>query len=246
MQEMPERLNPDKKRVKRRMLICGCVLAVLIPLTIAGGVFLLNDRQYYVISLLLIGYIMVPFFLSFEGRRPHARELVLLAAMVAIGVAGRAAFFMLPQFKPVAAVVIITAICFGPECGFLTGALITFVSNMYVGQGPWTPWQMVGFGLIGFLSGILFRRTRIEKHLGLVCIFGFLAVMLIFGPIADLCSVMMSTAQLSWALVGTTYLMGIPFNLVHAAATVFFLAVAARPLLEKLERIKVKYGLFQR
>lgn len=61
----------------------------------------------------------------------------------------------LPNFKPCSAIIIITAVAFGPEAGFLTGALTAFVSNFIFGQGPWTPWQMFTWGLVGFLAGIL-------------------------------------------------------------------------------------------
>ena len=83
---------------------------------------------------------MLPFFMVFEDRRPQAREVVIIAAMAGLGVAGRVAFFMVPQFKPAAAVVIISGVCLGGEAGFLTGALVGFVSNFFFGQGPWTPW----------------------------------------------------------------------------------------------------------
>ena len=92
---------------------------------------------------------MLPFFLVFENRRPQAREVVVIAVMAALAVAGRAAFFMLPQFKPTAAIVIIAGVGLGAEAGFLTGALAGFVSNFFFGQGPWTPWQMFAFGIPG-------------------------------------------------------------------------------------------------
>ena len=84
----------------------------------------------------------------FEDRKPQAREVLLIAVMAAIAVVGRMAFFMLPQFKPVTAIVIITGISLGAEAGFLTGAVAGFVSNFFFGQGPWTPWQMFAFGII--------------------------------------------------------------------------------------------------
>ena len=103
---------------------------------------------------------MLPFFFLFENRRPQARELVVIAVLCAIGVAGRAAFFMVPQFKPVAAVVILAGVCFGAESGFLVGAMTAFVSNFFFGQGPWTPWQMFAFGLDRFFwRGCFLKRV---------------------------------------------------------------------------------------
>lgn len=103
----------------------------------------------------------VPFFLKFERRKPRAREMVPLAVMAALGVVGRTVFQLipLPNFKPVSAIVIITAIAFGPEAGFMTGAHTAFVSNFIFGQGPWTPWQMFCWGMIGFVAGRLQNRA---------------------------------------------------------------------------------------
>ena len=107
---------------------------------------------------------MIPFFLLFERRKPRARELIVVAVLIAIAVAGRAAFFMVPQFKPVIAIVIIAAVCFGGETGFLVGAMTGFISNFFFGQGPWTPWQMFCFGIIGFLAGILFHKRQLKTE----------------------------------------------------------------------------------
>lgn len=99
----------------------------------------------------------IPFLLVFDKKKPQARELVPIAVMAAIAVVGRTVFEIipLPNFKPCSAIIIITAVAFGPEAGFLTGTLTGFVSNFIFGQGPWTPWQMFTWGLVGFLAGIL-------------------------------------------------------------------------------------------
>ena len=110
----------------------------------------------------------IPFMLVYDKRKPQARDLVPIAVMAAIGVAGRAAFAFvpLPNFKPVSAIVIIAAIAFGPESGFMTGALAAFVSNFLFGQGPWAPWQMFCWGLIGFLAGLLHNAGFFRKKTG--------------------------------------------------------------------------------
>lgn len=98
-------------------MACFMIL-VVIPLIIYLGITLGNDRKYYIVSLGIIACTMLPFFMVFEDRKPQARELIIIAVLSAIGVAGRTAFFMLPQFKPVVAIVIISAVCFGAEAGF--------------------------------------------------------------------------------------------------------------------------------
>ncbi|HBC95092.1 MAG TPA: ECF transporter S component [Pelotomaculum sp.] len=229
----------------RRTLVAGVLMTLVIPATILFGVYFLGDRKYYFISLLIVLYSMLPFVLVFESRRPQARELLVVAVLAAIAVAGRAAFFMLPQFKPVAAIVIIAGVCCGAEAGFLVGAVAAFVSNFFFGQGPWTPWQMFCFGLIGFLAGILFKKGFLKKERLPLCLYGGLSTLFIYGGIIDLGSLLMFTPQFSWPALIAIYISGFWFNVVHAVATVFFLFVLSRPMIEKLDRIKIKYGLLE-
>lgn len=246
--------------LSRRTIVSMTFILLVIPFTLLGGIFLLDHlvwnlhigerlykiRYYYLISLLIILYATISFLMAFEGRRPQARELVVLSVLSAIAVAGRAAFFMVPQFKPVAAVVILAGICFGPESGFLVGVVSGFVSNFFFGQGPWTPWQMFSFGIIGFLAGILFQKGVLPKKRIPLCIYGGLAVFLIYGPIMNTYTAFITAYRLSWQLLASYWISGIPFDLVHAAATVFFLYVLAQPMVEKLDRIKIKYGLVEK
>lgn len=231
-------------KIKKRAVMASLVIFILIPATIAFGMIFLGDRKYNFISLLIIFEIMLPFFMIFENRKPEARELIIIAVMAAIGVAGRAAFFMVPQFKPVLAIVIIAAICLGAEAGFLTGAITAFVSNFFFGQGPWTPWQMFAFGIIGFLAAILFKKGWLVKKRLPLCIFGFLSALIIYGLILDTCSIFTMGVSTSQGAL-TFYITGFPFNVIHAIATFVFLFVLAKPMIEKLDRVKKKYGLLE-
>jgi len=188
---------------------------------------------------------MIPFFLVFERRKPQARELVIIAVLCAITVAGRSAFFMLPQFKPVIALVIIAGVSFGGEAEFLVGAMSMLVSNIFFRQGPWTPWQMFAAGIIGFLAGILFRKGLLGRTPLPLCIFGGLATFVIYGGIMSPASVFMMFPNPTPAMIIAAYLQSISFNIIHAVATVMFLLLMAQPMLEKLDRIKVKYGLVE-
>ena len=235
----------QKQKLPRRTILAAAMILLAVPLTIAAGVVFFEGRKYYFISLLVILETMLPFALLFERRRPQARELVVIAVLSAIAVAGRGAFFMLPQFKPVAALVIIAGIAFGGEAGFLVGAVTGFVSNMFFGQGPWTPWQMFAFGIIGFLAGVLFKRgVQLHGRLAL-CAFGGLAALIIYGGLMNASAMLTYQSSPSAAMYLAYCLQGLPLDLVHALATVVFLAVMARPMLEKLDRIKIKYGLVE-
>ncbi len=231
------------RRIAKRTLVAALLILLAIPLTIYIGVYFFGDRKYYFISLLIILETVIPFCMVFENRKPQAREIVVISVLCAIAVAGRAAFFMLPQFKPVVALVIISGVCFGGETGFLVGAVTGFVSNFFFGQGPWTPWQMFAFGIIGFLAGILFRKGFLRKTKASLCIFGFFAAFIIYGGIMNPAGVITYQAKLNLNMIKMSYVTGLPMDLVHAASTAFFLWFISEPVIEKLERIKVKYGL---
>ena len=228
-----------------RKILTAVLILLLIPLTLFIGVYYLDDKKYYFISLLILLECMLPFFLIFEGRRPKARELVIIAVLCTIAIAGRAALFMLPQFKPVMAMVIISGVAFGGETGFLVGAMTMLASNVLMGQGPWTPYQMFAMGIIGFLAGVLFRKGWLRRSRGALCAFGALAAILIYGGIMNPASALMWAPELNWKVLLTYYVTGFPFDCIQAAATWLFLWFAAEPMLEKLDRIKVKYGLVE-
>ena len=234
-----------KGKLSKRTIASMFLILILIPVTIWIGITLFDDRKYFVISLAIAVYCMLPFFLIFEGRKPQARELLTIAVLVAIAVAGRAAFFMVPSFKPVVAVTIISAVCFGAESGFLVGARSMLSSNMLFGQGPWTPWQMFAAGIIGFLAGILFQKGWLKARKISLCIYGFLATVFIYGGIMNPASLVMTSYAITKRNLLAIYMSGLPVDLVHASATVIFLWIASKPMIEKLERIKVKYGMIE-
>jgi energy-coupling factor transporter ATP-binding protein EcfA2/uncharacterized membrane protein len=226
----------------RAWLYFGLALA-LMGATIALGIYGWKDRAYGVVSVLLLLEMMAPFFLLLEGRRPQTREIVLLATLCAIGVAGRAVFAAVPQVKPVAALVTLSGVCFGPQTGFLVGAVTTFLSNFLLGQGPWTPWQMAAMGLIGLLAGVLFSGDRQKRRLIPICLYGGLSVFLVYGGLLNPASVLMFQSQPTWEMIALSYLRGIPFDAVHSLSTVLFLLFLTKPMVEKAERLQKNCGV---
>ena len=226
-----------------RTKLASILSLLLVPLTIFIGIVYFGKKSYGVVSILVLLECMAPFALIFEGRKPKARELVLIAALCALAVAGRAALFMLPGFKPVAALVILSGVAFGGETGFLVGAMSMLTSNVLFGQGPWTPFQMFAMGLIGFLAGVSFQKGLLRAGRAPLAIFGAVSVVLVYGGIMNPASAILYQPNLSLSVLKAYYLTGFPFDLVHAAATALFLWFGAEPMLEKLERVKRKYGL---
>lgn len=236
--------QPTRRSMGRRTRLAVGMIFLVIPLLIACGILFLKGRGYYFISLCVIGAAMLPFLAAFEDRRPQARELVLISSLVVIATAGRAIFFMLPHFKPVTALVIVAGIGLGAEAGFLTGAMTGFVSNFLFGQGPWTPWQMFAFGVIGFLAGLLFEKqaSRGEIPLFWICGFGWVATVVIYGLLLDTSTALSMLEGLTWNSVLACYVAGLPVNITHGCSTAVFLCLVTRPMLRKIGRIRHKYG----
>ncbi len=233
----------EKRKLKKRTILATLLILLLIPFTLFIGNYYFEGRKYYFISLLILLECMLPFFLIFEGRKPQARELVFIAVLVALNVAGRAAFFMLPEFKPVVAMTILAGVAFGGETGFLVGAMTMLVSNMLFSQGPWTPWQMFAMGIIGWLAGVLYRKGVLRRSRLSLCIFGVIASTVLYGGIMNPASALLWSNTINWKIILSYYVTGIPIDLVRALATFFFLWLTAEPLLQKLDRIKTKYAL---
>lgn len=225
------------------------ILLVLIPLTLYFCAK--ADRKYYLSSLVIIVLTLSAFFLHFENRRPQAREMVVLAVMSALAVASRAVFAAIPHFKPMMGIVMLTGIAFGPEAGFLCGAVSGFVSNFIFGQGPWTPWQMFAYGVGGLLAGLFAQWGILKKvpargsDFAVLGIFGFLSIVLIVGPLLDTSTLFMMVNTVNSTSAAAIYLSGLPVNLVHGVATLVTVVLAGKPLLEKLQRIQIKYGMME-
>ena len=242
----------NTKKTTWRFWLSLLILLVLVPLTVL--VFSRFDRKYYLAGLAIIVLTTAAFFLHFESRKPQARELVLLAVLCALAVASRAAFGFVPHFKPMLAIVMLTGIAFGPEAGFLCGAISGFASNFIFGQGPWTPWQMFAYGIGGMLAGLFALCGILKKSprawrdggwrdiLGLT-VFGFLCILLVVGPLLDTSTFFMAGFSASSPLA--VYLAGVPVNCVHGSAVALTMLLFGKPLLDRLRRIQIKYGMME-
>ncbi len=203
---------------------------------------LLLGRRWDVAAVLMALLACVPFLLSFERRKPAAREVVLVAVMTAFSVAGRVVFAVVPFFKPVTAVVIIAGMYFGSGAGFMTGAMSALISNIWFGQGAWTPFQMLCWGLIGWLAGVLNRRGRLEKPSAL-CLYGAAAGVL-YSLVMDLWTVLSADGVFSLGRWLAVTLGSLPIMAVYCVSNVAFLLLLRKPLGSKLRRLRDKYGVF--
>ncbi len=227
---------------KTRRFLSLAVLFALIPALVYVGTKL-DGRVYYLISLVVIALTSVPFFLLFESRKPQAREIVTLSVLCALATASRAAFTFFPHFKPMMGIVMVSAMAYGPEAGFLVGAVSGFASNFFFGQGPWTPWQMFAYGIGGFLMGLLFHRKGAKRGRFTTALVGFFLIFFLVGPMLDTCTLFTMVSTITPAAARTVYLYGLPVNFTHGLSTFATLYLVGTPLLQKLERINTKYGL---
>ncbi len=228
-------MNTVKKAIRILLLLGG------IPLLILLGATAWNDRRYQLVTMGIAVLSVIPFFLTFERREANTRKLVLVAVLTAISVAGRFIFGPVPFFKPVTAVTILTAIYFGPEAGFLTGSFSAVVSNMFFGQGPWTPFQMFSWGMIGFLAGVLNHRGWMKQR-PMLLTYGVLSGIM-YSFVMDVWTVLNYDGSFGTAGYLAALASAVPVTAVYCVSNVVFLLALEKPVGERLMRMKKKYGI---
>ncbi len=216
------------------------ILCLIVPAVVLGGALLFKEKQYAWISLCVTVLSCVPFFLHFEHSENDVRKLILIAAMVAISVIGRFIFTPIPGFKPVTAMVVITAMYFGGEAGFMTGALAAVISNFYFGQGPWTPFQMFSWGIVGFLAGII--ADPLKKSKIVLTVYAVVSGVL-YSLLMDVWTVLWADGYFNLSRYAAAVISAAQFTIIYAVSNVIFLLVFSKPIGKILERIKDKYRL---
>jgi energy-coupling factor transport system substrate-specific component len=223
-------------KLKRTIYVGSMAAAVVVM-----AVVLWMDKYYLPLSFMMIGLAMLPFFIRFERKTMKAEEILLIAMLGAIAAVSRVPFAPLPSVQPTSFVIMMSALVFGPEVGFLVGSIAAVVSNMFLGQGPWTPWQMFCWGMIGFTAGLL-RNTRFMKSLWGKNIFGF-SWGFLFGWIMNLWFLIGMYDHLNWKVFASAYVASFYFDLAHALSNVFFITIFSAIWIKILLRVKTKYGL---
>lgn len=320
-----------ERAARKRTLVASVCIFALIPATIFFSTFVLDGSKYMVTSLLIILYTMVPFFLIFEKRKPKAREVVIIAMMTAITVVAHMFFHVILPVQIGTAMIIISGVALGPEAGFMVGALGRFVCNFYMGHGPWSPWQMFCWGLLGFLAGLTFNKVTVRNRyeemeqagssaavavleerksrtfrmvmgpvmcvlfgvvaayvtylivpgkdttfwgwrvyafgaVGLLAgallqrkrmpvdslslsVFTLLTTVIIYGGIMNMAAMFTSSGipgnDISFNTLRLLYISGLPYDLYHGITAAVCMFVVGNPMIEKLERIKIKYGIYR-
>ena len=219
-----------------RKVIKAAVPFILIPAIIAAGIFVFNEKRYAFVSLAVAILSLALFIAGFEKKQTGTRRLIIVTVMVALSVVGR----FIPLFKPITALTIITAIYLGGEAGFLVGSLSAVISNFYFGQGPWTPFQMFAWGMIGLMAGFL--SFPLKKSRALLLIYRLLSGV-IYSFIMDIWTVLWYNGTFNPALYLSALGTALPYTIMYSVSNLLFLLLFAKPFGEKLERVKLKYGV---
>ena len=208
----------------------------LIPALVALSAFVFEGQRYLIISLGIAALSLLLFAAGVEKRNIGSRRMVITAIMTALAVFGR----FIPVFKPITAICILTAVYLGAEAGFMTGSLSGLISNLYFGQGPWTPFQMLGFGLIGLIAGYLSKPLLRSR--ALLLLYGALSG-IAYSFIMDIWTVLWYSGGFDIGLYSVAVISALPFTLVYAVSNTAFLLLLSKPVGNKLKRIKTKYGV---
>ena len=205
----------------RFVRLCIEAITVFGVPAVLGACAVLHLEQTALLSMVVVTASLLLFFLGYEHGRPRLRDTMPVAVLAALAVAGRILFAPIPDFKPVSAIAIIAGAVFGRRNGFMVGALAALVSNFFFGQGPWTPWQMYAWGMVGYGAGLLAQAGLFERPAA-VYAYGF-AAPFGFGFIMNAWSILGFYGAQTAGQMLTLYALALPFDIVHAIATVVFL-----------------------
>ncbi|MBQ6823224.1 MAG: ECF transporter S component [Clostridia bacterium] len=227
----------------KKNVVTTLLLVLIVPAAAVGGGILFREKYAGWVALCVAVLSCLPLFYSFERKEASSKELTVLAVLIALSAAGRLIFAWLPGFKPITALTVIAALWLGKEAGFAVGALAAVLSNFYFGQGPWTPFQMFAWGMLGFLAGLLAKPLKKSKIL--LCLFG-VAAGLLYSATMDIWVTVWEQGGFNLPRYGAALLTSLPLTAEYAVSNVIFLLLLTKPIGEKLERIKIKYGLFKK
>ena len=193
-------------------------------------------------SMLILGAVIVVGFAWYERTHPTTRVIALVATLAAMAALGRVAFAALPNVKPTTDIVLIAGYALGGAPGFMVGATAALASNLFFGQGPWTPWQMVawgGMGLFGAGLARVFGRELSRIPLAAACGIAGLG----FGAVMNLSSWVTfsgthTTAELI-AYLGSS----LPFDVAHATGNVLFCLAFGPALVRALRRFRTSFDI---
>lgn len=218
-----------------RRICCYLLPLCMMPLVVWLSVHT-QTRYTALLIVVMAAMTLLLFFCGVGQKKIGTRRLVLSAVFMALAVVGR----LLPLVKPVTAIVILAALYLGKEAGFLVGAGAAVISNFMFGQGPWTVFQMLAWGLIGFFAGILSQPLLRSRSL-LLCYGAVTGIA--YSLLMDVWTVVWHYEGFSVGYYTAALLTALPYTLLYVGGNLLFLWLLAKPVGDKLRRIQRKYGL---
>src|SRR3954447_5543149 len=195
--------------------------------------------SWQLISFVILAVVLLGGFAWYERSRPPSQIVALVAALAALAVAGRVALAPIPNVVATTDIVLLTGYAIGGAPGFAVGALAALVSNFWLGQGPWTPGQMAGWGLVGIGGAVLARATgRRLGRIGLAAWCGIAG--LAYGALLDLSVMVTYGGEQSLDRYLALSARGIPFNVAHALGNIVFALIAGPALVRMLLRFRAR------
>lgn len=207
------------------------------------GLLFIDGQHYFFLSFVIILLAMLPFIYAFHQNQLRSREIVMIALLGSLAAVSRVPFAPLPSVQPSTFIIMVSAMVLGPQNGFVIGALTALLSNVFLGHGPWTPWQMFAWGMIGFITGFV-RHTPLMQNKHIRALVGLIFGIL-FGWFMNLWVILSLNLTFSWEVIVIYFTSSITFDLAHGISNVIFLYLFCESFIDILSRFKLKYGLFE-
>ena len=224
--------------MKALHLILPVTLAALLVVTVELGSSI--ERYWGLLSLVMLGLLLLDFLVIFNEKVEGSKDIALIAILGSISAAARVPFAGIPSVQPSTFIIMTAGMVFGAYVGCMVGFETALLSNFLLGQGPWTPWQMLAWGLAGVLGAAL-RFTSRTKH----GIYIFMAVAFLYGYVYGiimniwywLAFIYPHTIE-SFLLVWT---LSLYFDTMHAVGNLIFVDLFGHKLIKIFKRYKSRF-----
>jgi energy-coupling factor transport system substrate-specific component len=231
-------------RIKYSLLMSLGAVITAFAIVLIGVVStsLLADYAAF-LSILLVFFILAVLFAKFEESKISSKEVALIGVLAAITAASRIPFAALPNIKPCTFLIIVVGLVFGSLAGAMVGSMTALVSNMFFGQGPWTPWEMMAWAMVGLVAGYVGKRYP-EAGVKEIILLGIILGMA-YNVLMDFSSWIVFY-RCDPDLLIPTMIAGLPFGLLHIIGNVVFAIILGKPVLIMFRRFqrrfRVTYG----
>ena len=222
----------SRSNIRNRLYVLVMFFAATATLLLAiyAPAWLGRGPNWGLVVMLITGLIIIAVFYEFETRKISSKEIALISMMGTLSAISRIPFAPIPNVQPATFIIICTGYVFGPMAGFMTGALTAIISNMFLGHGPWTLFQIFGFGLAGVIPGIL---PHSRTYIWMLTVFGLIWGYF-YGAIVNIWFWASLIYPLTWQTFLLSMLNSVWFDTMHAIANMVFMLVLGKRVISIL------------